>query len=70
MIGTARQDDVVQELRRITKLLVLIVTKDETQQQQIARLSKVGFSSTEIADLIGTTRSTVTKTLSRLKSRK
>jgi hypothetical protein len=41
-------------LDRIAKLLALLVTKGETQIEQVATLSRIGFSNIELAQLLGT----------------
>jgi len=59
-----QKEEISQELRRITKLLVLIATKGmETQKEQIAAVSKLGFQPKEIADMLGTTPGTVSVAL-------
>jgi DNA-directed RNA polymerase specialized sigma24 family protein len=52
-------DDLLTELRRITKLLVLIATKDQKQKDQIRLLDGLKFQPKEIAELLGTTSNTV-----------
>lgn len=59
--------EILNELRRITKLLALTVANDKTQKEQIALLSGVDFQPKEIANMIGTTSNTVRVTLARLK---
>ncbi len=54
-----KDDDVLRELRRITKVLTLIATKDQKQKEQIKLLDRVGFQPKEIAELLGTTGNTV-----------
>jgi len=60
---------ILQELQRITKLLVLIATKDQAQKDQIATLSSIGFQPKEIANLLGTTPGTVSVTLSTIRKK-
>lgn len=62
-------DEATKELRKITKLLVVLVTKDQAQTVNIATLSKVGFEPREIADFLGTTRNTVSVALSQLRNK-
>lgn len=64
-----KEEEILQELRRISKLLVLMVTKDQTQKDRIALLSSIGFEPKDIASLLGTTPSTVSVTLSIIKKR-
>ena len=53
------EEEILQELRRISKLLSLTVTRDLMQKEKIELLANVGFQPKEIADLIGTTPNTV-----------
>lgn len=57
------EEEILQELRRISKLLSLTVTRDLMQKEKIELLANVGFQPKEIADLIGTTPHTVSVTL-------
>ncbi|MDD1779156.1 MAG: hypothetical protein LUQ65_13395 [Candidatus Helarchaeota archaeon] len=52
-------DDLLKELRRITKLLTLIATKDQKQKDQIRILDSLRFQPKEIAELLGTTANAV-----------
>jgi len=60
---------IVEELKKITKLLILMVTKDQTQRANIEMLSKVGLPPKDIAELLATTPNTVSVTLSGLRKR-
>lgn len=63
---TALNDgEVLNELRRIAKLLTLIATKDQTQKERIEVLAGLDFQPKEIADLIGTTANAVRVAMSR-----
>jgi len=68
MNGT-KDEEILQELQRISKLLVLMVTKDQTQKDRIALLSSIGFQPKEIANLLDTTPGTVSVTLSVIKKK-
>lgn len=57
-------EEIIDELKKITRLLTVLVTKDMTQREQIQLLSSVGLAPREIAELIGTTANTVSVTLS------
>lgn len=59
-------------LDRIAKLLAVIATKGETQGEQILALNRIGFSNSELADLVGTTSAVVSQALyaSRIKPKK
>ena len=62
------KEDLLQLLKRISRLLGLVVTKDAaTQKERVALLSDAGFEPKEIADLIGTTPNTVSVTLHSLR---
>ncbi len=63
-------DTLARQLERIANLLALLVTHGKPQMEQIAVLSGAGYSSAEIAQLVGTTRNTVSVALSQMKSRK
>jgi len=65
----SKEEEILQELRRISKLLVLTATKDQTQKDKIILLSRIGFEPKDIANLIGTTPGTVSVTLSIIKKR-
>lgn len=58
------------QLERIANLLALLLTHGKPQAEQITVLSGAGYSSAEIAQLVGTTRNTVSVTLSQLKAEK
>lgn len=55
----------VNELRRISILLALNLTKDNTQTDQIQILARIGFKPKEVAEILGTTANTVSVTLSK-----
>ena len=59
--------ELLEEIKRTNKLLVVIATKDLSQTDKIMLLNKAGFGQKEIADLVGTTSNTVGVTLNRLK---
>lgn len=59
--------ELLQEMRKMNRLLVLMVTKDLQQNEKIGLLSSAGFPQKEIADFLGTTSNTVNTTLNRLK---
>ena len=65
-----KQNGILEELRRITKLLVLIATRDQRQKEQIRILSNIGFRPKDIAQLIDTTSNTVRVTLAEIKKEK
>ena len=61
--------EILDELRRITKLLALLATKGESQKEQIRARANSGFAPKEIADLVGTTPNTVSVTLYAMKKK-
>ena len=52
-------NEILLELKRITKLLSLTITKGESQKQQITTLNLAGFQPKEIAELLNTTSNNV-----------
>jgi DNA-binding CsgD family transcriptional regulator len=56
---TNQDETILDELKKITKLLSLLATRGLTQRDQIAALARVGFGPKQIADLLGTTSNTV-----------
>jgi len=65
-----KNDEILEELRRITKILAKIATKDQIQKEQIKTLSDIGFQPKEIAELLGTTGNTVNVALSEMRKSK
>ncbi len=65
-----KNDEILEELRRITKILAKTATRDQTQKEQIKTLSDVGFQPKEIAELLGTTGNTVNVALSAMRKSK
>ena len=68
-MNDSNEEKILQELQRITKLLVLIATKDQVQRDRIAILSSIGFQPKEIASLLGTTPGTVSVTLTAIRKK-
>lgn len=56
---TNQDDEILHELKSITRLLSVIATQGLSQRDQIATLARIGFSPKQIAELIGTTANTV-----------
>lgn len=54
---------ILDELKKISKLLIVMVTKEQDQKDQIRTLDIVGFKPKEIAELIGITANSVRVTL-------
>jgi len=66
-VTTDAPDEILSELRKISRLLTLLVTRDLSQRDKIALLSTAGLQPKEIADLIGTTPNTVSVTLAHIR---
>jgi DNA-directed RNA polymerase specialized sigma24 family protein len=58
----------VDLLERLVNLAALFVVRGESQTNQILMLAGAGFSSSEIANLLGTTANTVSVTLYQARS--
>lgn len=56
-------DEILAEVRRIKKLLVLIAIKDQKQKDQVRLLDNVGFQPKEIGELLGITANAARVTL-------
>lgn len=68
-MNNSKEEKILRELQRITKLLVLTATKDQSQKDRIAVLSSIGFQPKEIANLLETTPGTVSVTLTAIKKK-
>lgn len=62
--------ELTKELRRISILLALNLTKGESQQSTIEVLRKAGFQPIEIADILKTSPNTVNVAINRTKKRR
>ena len=62
-MNESKENEILQELRRISKLLALTITRELKQKEKIELLASIGFQPKEIADLIGTTPGTVSVAL-------
>jgi DNA-binding NarL/FixJ family response regulator len=65
----SRDDEVLDELKKIVRLLSVIATHGLRQSEQIASLARVGFPPKQIAELLGTTANTVSVYLSVIRRR-
>ena len=65
--GQTPGDPVVDGLDRIARLLALLLAEGKTKTEAILRLAGVGFQPAEIAELLGTTRNTVSVTVHQAK---
>lgn len=62
-------DLVLNELRRMTKLLALVVTKGRPQVEKMKLLADVGFKPKEIAEIVGSDSNHVKLALSKTNSK-
>lgn len=62
--------ELVNEMKKMNKLLVLSILQGKTQSECILLLNKVGFRQTEIAELLGTTANTVNSAIQKSKKKK
>ena len=51
--------ELAEKLDRVLRLLAILAVKDQSQTEQIATLSRLGFPPRDIADVLGTTANTV-----------
>lgn len=58
-------DDLIQEIKKMNKLLALVLTKEQDQKITITQLYSAGFKQKEIADLLNTTELAVKSILYR-----
>ncbi len=68
MMPKVMEEEILRELKRISTLLALNLTKELTQREQVEILDNAGFQPKEIAEILRTTPNTVSVTLA--KSRK
>lgn len=60
-------DELIIEVKRLNKLLILLLTKDLSQNDKIIFLDKSGFQPKDIAEIINTTPNTVRVALARIR---
>jgi DNA-binding CsgD family transcriptional regulator len=60
-------EELLNEVKRTNRLLVVMATKDLSQTDKIDTLYKAGYSPKEIAQMVGTTGNTVNVTINKLK---
>ena len=69
-MSNSQEQQIVQELKRISRLLALTLIREQTNQtEQVRMLDSYGFKPVEIADLLNTTKNTVYATLSYLRKK-
>ena len=61
---------IIEELRRISRLLALLAAKDMAQAEQIDVLKRAGFDLKATADLLDTTYKTVSVTRAKNKKKR
>ena len=65
---TNGSDTIVEELKRVNRLLTILITKDAgSQQDKFVLLNDMGLEPTEIAELTGAPQRTVSVTLSNIR---
>jgi DNA-binding CsgD family transcriptional regulator len=64
---TNREEQILEELQKMTRLLSIIATHGLSQRDQIAALDRAGFTPKQTAELVGTTSNTVSVYLSALR---
>jgi DNA-binding CsgD family transcriptional regulator len=62
-----REEEILDELKKVTRLLSVIATQGLSQRDQIAALARVGFTPKQTAELLGTTANTVSVYLSSIR---
>jgi len=62
-------DKIFNELQRMSKLLALNLVKDLKTSEKYLMLNNVGFQPKDIAEILDTTRNTVSVELSKLKKK-
>jgi DNA-binding CsgD family transcriptional regulator len=69
-MNESKKDENLKELRRISKLLALSVTRElELQQEKVELLASVGFRPIEIANITGIEARQVSAVLSNIKKK-
>lgn len=63
-------EEILHELKRMNKLLVLMITRGMEQNEKIETLSAAGFQLKEISDLTGVKSTVVNATLYRIRKKK
>lgn len=64
------EEQMLQELRKLSRLMAVTSMKDLTQRERIELLASAEFAPKEIAELVGTTPNTVSVELSKLRRKK
>lgn len=62
-------DEILFEIKKMSKLLSLLLTKDFSQTEKIQFLNNIGYPPKEIASMIDTTPNSVSVTLNKLKKK-
>ena len=64
---TNHEEEVIDELKKMTRLLSIIATHGLSQRDQIAALARAGFTPKQTGELLGTTSNTVSVYLSAIR---
>jgi DNA-directed RNA polymerase specialized sigma24 family protein len=69
-MNEAEENEILQELQRISRLLAFTATRElKTDKEKIELLSNIGFRPKEIADLTGIKLNTVTARLTDIRKK-
>ena len=69
MINSNIDNEILGELQKISKLLVLNLSEGKTNTEVIEILGRIGFQPKDIAELLGTSPNTVSVTLSKARKK-
>ena len=68
-MNESKENEILQELQRISRLLALTLTRELKQQDKVELLSSIGFRPIEIASLTGIKPNIVSAVLSNIKKK-
>lgn len=69
-MNESKEEEILQELRRMSKLLALTITRElKLQQEKVELLSSIGFRPIEIANITGIEAKQVSAVLSNIKKK-
>jgi DNA-binding MarR family transcriptional regulator len=63
-------NDILKELQKTNKLLSMILVEKLVNREKFKTLYNIGYSPKEIAEMLGTTRNTVSVALNQLNKKK
>ena len=64
-----KNEDILGEVRRITKLIAYMAVRDQDSKEQVEVLYNIGFQPKEIAGVLGKNPSTIRSALQSIKGR-